>query len=157
MAETNTELCFLTIKEASALIRDKKLSPVELTAAFLDRIERLDGTLNAYITVLSEEALAEAKKAEDEVQRGDYRGPMHGIPIALKDLYDTAGVRTTASSRVMADRVPTEDATTTARLKEAGAILLGDTANGPWYSELIRSGATLFAGGRDEVVAGQSE
>ena len=128
MATTDTELCFLTIREAASLIRDKELSPVELTAAFLDRIERLDPTLNAYITVLSEEALAEARRAEAEVQRGDYRGPMHGIPIALKDLYDTAGVRTTASSRVMADRVPAEDATTTARLKEAGAVLLGKLA-----------------------------
>ena len=86
------------------LIRDKKLSPVELTAAFLDNIERLDGTLQAYITVLSDHAMAEAKQAEAEIQRGEYRGPMHGIPIALKDLYDTAGVRTTASSRVTADR-----------------------------------------------------
>ena len=110
------------------LIRDKKLSPVELTAAFLDNIERLDGTLQAYITVLSDHAMAEAKQAEAEIQRGEYRGPMHGIPIALKDLYDTAGVRTTASSRVTADRVPTEDATTTARLKAAGAILLGKLA-----------------------------
>ncbi|MCH7653946.1 MAG: aspartyl/glutamyl-tRNA amidotransferase subunit A [Chloroflexi bacterium] len=120
-----TDLHFLTINEASALIKDGELSPVELTQAFLDRIATLDESLQAYITVLSDSALAEARDAEAEIQRGGYRGPLHGIPIALKDLYDTKGVLTTASSRVMADRVPDEDATTTARLREAGAILLG--------------------------------
>ena len=119
------ELHFLTINEASALIKDGELSPVELTQAFLDRIATLDESLQAYITVLSDSALAEARDAEAEIQRGGYRGPLHGIPIALKDLYDTKGVLTTASSRVMADRVPDEDATTTARLREAGAILRG--------------------------------
>ena len=120
-----TDLHFLTINEASALIKDGELSPVELTQAFLDRIATLDESLQAYITVLSDSALAEARDAEAEIQRGGYKGPLHGIPIALKDLYDTKGVLTTASSRVMADRVPDEDATTTARLREAGAILLG--------------------------------
>ena len=120
-----TDLHFLTISEASALIKEGELSPVELTQAFLDRIARLDEQLQAYITVLSDSALAEARDAEAEIRRGGYKGPLHGIPIALKDLYDTKGVLTTASSRVMADRVPDEDATTTARLREAGAILLG--------------------------------
>lgn len=119
------ELCYLTINEASSLIRSGKLSPVELTRAFLERIQRLDGTLQAYVTVLADSAMAEARRAEAEILRGDYRGPLHGIPIALKDLYDTRGVRTTASSRVFADRVPAEDATTVARLRAAGAVLLG--------------------------------
>ena len=127
MTESN-ELCYLTIAEAADLIRDGELSPVELTRAFLDRIDRLDPTLNAYITILHEGALADARKAEAELLAGEYRGPLHGIPIALKDLYDTAGIRTTASSRVMKDRVPTEDATTTAKLKAAGAVLLGKLA-----------------------------
>jgi aspartyl-tRNA(Asn)/glutamyl-tRNA(Gln) amidotransferase subunit A len=125
---THTELCTLTIREASKLLKSGQLSPVELTRAFLERIEHLDGTLQAYITVLPEQAMAVARSAEAEILQGDYRGPLHGIPIALKDLYDTAGVRTTASSRVMANRVPSADATTTARLKAAGTILLGKLA-----------------------------
>lgn len=125
MAQHQDALHYLTIHEASALLRDGRLSPVELTWAFLDRIETLDPTLLAYITVLGEDAMSEARAAEEEIRRGDYRGPLHGIPIALKDLYDTAGVRTTAASRIMAGRAPAQDATTTARLREAGAILLG--------------------------------
>lgn len=128
MTQTTTELCYLTIREAGLLLKSRKLSPVELTRAFLSRIEQLDKTLNAYITVLPEQALAAARAAEAEILRGDYRGPLHGIPIALKDLYDTQGVRTTASSRVMANRIPSEDATTTARLAAAGSILLGKLA-----------------------------
>ena len=128
MTQTSGDLHYLTIRQAGDLLREKKLSPVELTRAFLDRIESLDGTLQAYITVLSDSAMTEARQAESEILRGDYRGPLHGIPIALKDLYNTKGVRTTASSRVMADRVPDEDATATARLREAGIVLLGKLA-----------------------------
>ena len=128
MSETTPELCYLTIAQAAGLLRDRKLSPVELTRAFLDRIKAVDGTLEAYITVLADEALGAARQAEAEIARGEHRGPLHGIPIALKDLYDTAGVRTTASSRVMADRVPDEDATTVARLKAGGMILVGKLA-----------------------------
>ena len=128
MSNSTTDLHFLTIREAGDLLRERKLSPVELTRALLDRIEALDGTLRAYITILSESAMAEARRAEAEILRGDYTGPLHGIPIALKDLYDTKGVRTTAGSRVLADRVPDEDATTTARLKAAGSVLLGKLA-----------------------------
>ncbi len=125
MRPDTTELCYLTIGEASGLLSSRKLSPVELTRAFLDRIDRLDGVVQAYITVLGDEAMGEARRAEAEILRGEYKGPLHGIPIALKDLYDTEEVRTTAGSRVMSDRVPTADATTTARLKAAGSILLG--------------------------------
>jgi aspartyl-tRNA(Asn)/glutamyl-tRNA(Gln) amidotransferase subunit A len=126
--QSANELHHLTIHEAHGLLEERKLSPVELTQAFLDRIERTDGALQSYITVLADSALAEARAAEAEIGNGNYKGPLHGIPIALKDLYDTEGVRTTASSRVLADRVPTEDATTTARLKASGAILLGKLA-----------------------------
>src|SRR5262245_27399195 len=128
MTPTHTELCYLTIREAGQLLKRRELSPVELTRAFLDRIEALDGKLQAFITVLPQRAMAAARTAEAEMLRGEYRGPLHGIPIALKDLYDTQGIRTTASSRVMANRVPTEDATTTARLAAAGSILLGKLA-----------------------------
>jgi aspartyl-tRNA(Asn)/glutamyl-tRNA(Gln) amidotransferase subunit A len=128
MTQTQTELCYLTIRDAAHLLKERKLSPVELTRAFLNRIEQLDGKLQAYITVLSDGAMSQARNAEAEILRGEYRGPLHGIPIALKDLYDTQGIRTTASSRVMADRVPSEDATTTARLAAAGSILLGKLA-----------------------------
>ena len=122
---TATELCYLTIREASSRLQSGQLSPVDLTRAFLDRIEQVDGDLQSYITVLPERALAAARAAEADLLQGSTKGPLHGIPIALKDLYDTQGILTTASSRVMADRVPTEDATTTARLEAAGAILLG--------------------------------
>jgi aspartyl-tRNA(Asn)/glutamyl-tRNA(Gln) amidotransferase subunit A len=126
--QSTTELHHLTIQEAHGLLEKRKLSPVELTQAFLDRIEQTDGTLQAYITILADSALSDARIAEADIKSGTYKGPLHGIPIALKDLYDTEGVRTTASSRVLADRVPTQDATTTARLKASGAILLGKLA-----------------------------
>ena len=128
MSQRTSELYYLTIRQASELLKSGQLSPVELARAFLDRIDQLDGTLQAYITVLPDSAMAQARQAEAEIMRGDYKGPLHGIPIALKDLYDTAGVRTTASSRVLADRVPAEDATATARLKAAGIVLLGKLA-----------------------------
>src|SRR4030095_4419195 len=123
---TQTELCYLTIREAGRLLQRRQLAPVCLARAFLNRIEQLDEKLQSYITVLSDRAMSEARHAEAEILRGDYRGPLHGIPIALKDLYDTQGIRTTASSRVMANRVPSEDATTTARLAAGRTILLWD-------------------------------
>jgi aspartyl-tRNA(Asn)/glutamyl-tRNA(Gln) amidotransferase subunit A len=118
-------LTFLSIEKASALVKARIVSPVELTRACLARIEVLNPSLNAFITVTAESALAEAKRAESEVQRGGWRGPLHGIPIALKDLIDTAGVKTTAASALFKDRIPQEDATVVRRLKEAGAVLLG--------------------------------
>ncbi|MBM3944692.1 MAG: Asp-tRNA(Asn)/Glu-tRNA(Gln) amidotransferase GatCAB subunit A [SAR202 cluster bacterium] len=120
-----TPLHYLTIAEASRLIQGKKLSPVELTQAFLDRIDKLDGKLATYITLTADIALAEAKKAEADIARGTYKGSLHGIPIALKDNYGTKGIRTTAASRVLADNVPAADSTAWARLKAAGAVLLG--------------------------------
>lgn len=115
----------LTIKEASAAIRSGQLSPVELTRSCVLRIEQLDPSLNAFVTITAESALEEARQAENEIRAGKYRGPLHGIPLALKDLVDTAGVRTTAASHLFEKRVPAEDAFIVKRLKAAGAVLLG--------------------------------
>ena len=114
-----------TIVELAPRLRRKEVSPLELTRACLDRIERLNPALNAFITVTAESALAEAKAAEIEISRGEWRGPLHGIPIALKDLIDTAGTRTTAASELYQNRVPSEDAEVVRRLREAGAMILG--------------------------------
>jgi aspartyl-tRNA(Asn)/glutamyl-tRNA(Gln) amidotransferase subunit A len=115
----------LTLSEASQLVRSKKVSPVELTHECLSRIERLNPKLNAFITVTADSAVAEARQAEAEVQHDRWKGPLHGIPIALKDMVDTAGVHTTAASGVFKDRVPTEDAEIVRRLNAAGAVFLG--------------------------------
>jgi aspartyl-tRNA(Asn)/glutamyl-tRNA(Gln) amidotransferase subunit A len=120
-----SDATWLSISEVSHLIRDKKISPVELTEGCLRRIERLNPKLNAFITVTAESALAQAREAETEIKGGHWRGPLHGIPIALKDLFDTAGVRTTAASELFKDRTPTQDGEIVRRLKEAGAVLLG--------------------------------
>jgi aspartyl-tRNA(Asn)/glutamyl-tRNA(Gln) amidotransferase subunit A len=114
-----------TITELGPRLRRKEVSPVELTRDCLDRIEKLNPTLNAFITVTAESAMAEARAAEAEILRGEWRGPLHGIPIALKDLIDTAGTRTTAGSGVFEHRVPTEDAEVVRRLRRAGAVILG--------------------------------
>src|SRR6266404_7001236 len=115
----------ISISEAAVLLRQKKISPVDLATACLNRVERLNPVLNAFITVTHEGAMAQARVAEDEIQRGNWRGPLHGIPIGLKDLIDTAGVRTTAASGIFKDRVPAQDAEVVCRLKAAGAVLLG--------------------------------
>ncbi len=121
------ELCTLTLEELGPLLRDKRVSPVEVTQAYLERIDALNEALNAYITVTGDQALADAVRCEEEILRGDYRGLLHGVPVALKDLYDTAGVRTTAASKIYAQRVPDEDATSVARLRAAGAVIIGKT------------------------------
>ncbi|HKU74195.1 MAG TPA: amidase [Pyrinomonadaceae bacterium] len=115
----------MTIAEASELLRRKKISPVELTTACLARIEELNPTINAFITIMHDSALAEARAAEAEINAGNWRGPLHGIPIGLKDLIDTAGVKTTCGSALFADRVPSDDAYIVQRLKHAGAVLIG--------------------------------
>jgi aspartyl-tRNA(Asn)/glutamyl-tRNA(Gln) amidotransferase subunit A len=115
----------LTLEAASNLIRKKSISPVELTKACLARIEQLNPKLNAYITVTAEDALAQARKAESEIQRGHWRGALHGIPLGIKDNIDVAGVKTTEASAVFLDRVPPEDAEVVRRLKAAGGVLLG--------------------------------
>jgi aspartyl-tRNA(Asn)/glutamyl-tRNA(Gln) amidotransferase subunit A len=125
VAPSTSDLHFLTITEAASLIERRELSPVALTRAFLDRIAAIDPQLNAYLLVTADEALDQARIAEAEIMAGNYRGPMHGIPFALKDIYCTAGVRTTSRSRTRANYVPEFDATTVAMLCDAGAILLG--------------------------------
>jgi len=120
-----TELQFLTIAEAAKLIEHRALSPVELTRSFLNRITAIDPQINAYLIVTADAALDAARAAEAEIMAGHYRGPMHGIPFALKDIYCTAGIRTTSHSRTRANYVPDFDATTVAKLHRAGAVMLG--------------------------------
>jgi aspartyl-tRNA(Asn)/glutamyl-tRNA(Gln) amidotransferase subunit A len=117
----------LSLVEISELVRTKKVSPVELTKECLARIEKLNPKLNAFITVTAESALAEAHTAETEITRGEWRGPLHGIPIALKDIIETAGLRTTAASALLKDNVPRKDAEVVRRLRTAGAICVGKT------------------------------
>jgi aspartyl-tRNA(Asn)/glutamyl-tRNA(Gln) amidotransferase subunit A len=121
----NSDLTELGIAQAAEQIRSRALSPLDLTRAYLDRIERQDAASRCYITVLRDEALAAAGLAEREAMQGGYRGPLHGIPIALKDLIQTRGVRTTGGARILKDWVPDTDAAVAVRLRQAGAILLG--------------------------------
>jgi len=118
----------LSLTEASERLRAGTLSPVELTEAFLARIETLQPRLRAFARVTPERALDDARRAEEEIARGQWRGPLHGVPIALKDLVDTAGIATEAGMKALAGRVPDEDATVAVRLREAGAVLLGKLA-----------------------------
>lgn len=118
-------LHYHTITELAALIAAKAVSPVEITEAMLARIEAIDGRLKAYATVMAELAMAQARVAEREILAGTYRGPLHGVPVAVKDLCFTAGVRTMGGCAVYAEHIPTFDATVVRRLNEAGAVLLG--------------------------------
>ena len=120
-----SNLTDLTINDASALIRTGYISPVELTNAYLNRITDLNPQLNAFITVTEDQALDTAREMEEEISNGQWRGPLHGIPVALKDNIDMAGTLTTAASAVFANRTPSEDAEVVRRLKKAGAIILG--------------------------------
>jgi len=122
-----SNLDYLTISEASRLLRQKKVSPVELTKAALERIEALNPRLNVFITVTAERALREARAAEREIAGGKYRGPLHGIPITLKDNICAAGVRTTAGSKILGEFIPLADADVARKLSRAGAVLLGKT------------------------------
>jgi aspartyl-tRNA(Asn)/glutamyl-tRNA(Gln) amidotransferase subunit A len=160
----------LTLTAAAEQIRTRRLSPVELTRECLAHIERLNPLLNAFITVTPDLALEQARHAEAEINAGKYRGPLHGIPIGLKDLFDTAGVRTTAASNQYRDRIPTEDAEVVRRLKEAGAVIVGKLnmhefafggsgaisafgpARNPWNAERITGGSS--SGSAAAVAAG---
>lgn len=160
----STDLHYLSIADAGRLIERRRLSPVELTQAFLDRIATYDPQLNAYLLVTAERAMEAARAAEAEIAAGRYRGPMHGIPFALKDIYCTAGIRTTCHSRTRADYVPGFDATTVAKLYEAGAVLLGKlsthefahggpsfdlpwpAARNPWNREHVTGGSSSGSG-----------
>jgi aspartyl-tRNA(Asn)/glutamyl-tRNA(Gln) amidotransferase subunit A len=159
-----------TIQQLSRDLHTRKISPVELTRDCLARIEKLNSKLNAFITIIADSALAEARRAEQEIQRGDYRGPLHGIPVGLKDILDTAGTRTTAASALFKDRIPTEDAEVVRRLRAAGAIILGKQnlhefayggssmisffgeVHNPWDTDRITGGSS--GGSASSVAAG---
>jgi aspartyl-tRNA(Asn)/glutamyl-tRNA(Gln) amidotransferase subunit A len=161
---TTTDLCYLTLHELSDRIRAKQVSPVEATQATLERIERLNPKLNAYITVMAEQALSDARAAEQEIASGGYRGPLHGVPIGVKDLCATKGVRTTAGSKILTGWVPDEDAPVVQKLREAGAVItgklhlheyaFGTTAvnphygpcHNPWDTERITGGSSSGSG-----------
>ena len=121
------DLCDLPLLEVAEQIRSRQISPVEVTERVLARIDALDDTLNAFVTVLAEQARHEAREAEREIMAGHYRGPLHGVPVSIKDLFATHGIRTTAGSRVLANHVPDHDATVVERLRTAGAIVVGKT------------------------------
>ena len=160
----------LTLTEAAEQICPRRISPVELTRECLERIEQLNPALNAFITITADLALQQAHQAEAEISKGSYRGPLHGIPIGLKDLFDTAGIRTTAASNQFRNRVPTEDAEVVRRLKQAGAVILGKLnmhefafgmsgvvsafgpARNPWNPERITGGSS--SGSAAAVAAG---
>jgi len=167
-ADTPDNLAGLTLKQASDAIQARKVSPVELTRACLERIKVFNPKIDAWITVMHDQALAQAAMLEKEQSAGRFRGPLHGIPIGLKDNIDTAGVRTTAGSRTLAGNVPTEDAEVTKRLKAAGAVIVGKCnmhifaagatsavsyfgpVRNPWNLELIAGGSS---GGSAAAVA----
>ena len=118
-------LHYLTITEVAALIRDKQVSPVEVTEAMLQRIDALDGRFQSYATVMADQAMDSARKAEIEISAGGYFGPLHGVPIAVKDLCFTKGVRTMGGTPVLSNHVPDFDATVISKLAAAGSVLLG--------------------------------
>jgi len=120
-----SELCYLSIAETGPLLKSQQLSPVELTNAFLDRIEAIDAQIHSFVLVTREEALRQANEAEREIASNRYRGPLHGIPIGLKDLIETAGIRTTAHSKVLIDHIPSEDATAVSLLKKCRRRFIG--------------------------------
>ena len=122
---SNTELHYTPITEQAAMLRAGELSPVDLTQAYLDRVAALNGELGAYITVMDEQAMRQARQAESELSAGIDRGALHGIPLAIKDIIYTKGVLTSGGSKVLADFVPNEDSTIVRRLNDAGAVLLG--------------------------------
>ena len=124
---SDDDLCFLSASELGRRIARRESSPVEVARVCLARIERLDAKLNAFLTVTADRALVEAAAAGREIAAGKSRGPLHGVPLALKDLFDTAGVRTTAGSKILADNVPARDAAVVGRLRAAGLVLLGKT------------------------------
>jgi aspartyl-tRNA(Asn)/glutamyl-tRNA(Gln) amidotransferase subunit A len=126
-AHSESELAFLSIEQAARLLRRREISPLDLVEASLARIERWNSSLYAFLTVLAESARRQAKTAEREIHRGRARGPLHGIPISLKDNFWTRGIRTTAGSKILADFVPEADSDVAEKLARAGAILLGKT------------------------------
>ena len=124
---TPAEIPFLSASELAAAIRSREVSPVDAVDAYLDRIDAVGNKLNAYITVCADEARADARRLEDEAAAGNFHGPLHGVPVGIKDQIHTAGIRTTDASKLRADFVPDADATVVAKLKDAGAIIIGKT------------------------------
>lgn len=137
------DLCFTPAVELAAQIRRGDVSPVDVIDAFLDRIDRVNPKVNAYVTVLDEQARARAREAEAAIEAGAEVGPLHGVPVAIKDLEDVAGVKTTSGSKLRADNVATEDATVVKRLVDAGAIVLGKT-NTPEFGRKPMTTNLLF-------------
>ena len=121
------DIPFLSATQLASLIEARQVSPEEALHAYLDRIEQVNPKVNAYITVCADEAMQEARQAGQEIQQGRYRGPLHGVPVAVKDQVHTTGILTTDASKIRADFIPTEDATVVAKLKEAGAVIIGKT------------------------------
>src|SRR5215475_742643 len=158
---SNTDLCFLNVTELAPLVRARKISPVEIVQALLSRIDALNDDLLAYLHVSAAPAIAAAQAAEIEIGSGGYRGPLHGIPVAYKDIYDVQGMPTTAASKVMAGYVAAEDSTAAARLRQAGAICLGKlntiefasgsmevfgNARNPWNTAMFPGGSSSGSG-----------
>ena len=167
----STELCYFSASQLSRLIRKKEISPVEVMEAHLSRINALEPTLNSFITLLPDQALAAARQAEKEIQAGRYLGPLHGIPFGLKDLFYVKGIRNTSGSKIYDHFVPDFDSTIALRLKEAGAILVGKLnlhpfaygttgeneeyghMHNPWNPALITGGSS--GGSGSAVASGQ--
>lgn len=158
-----SELLDLSIREVSAKLASREVSPVELTQASLSRIESLEPSLNAYVRLAGDQAMAAAREAEREIGEGRYRGPLHGVPVALKDLYDMAGLPTTCSSKVRHDHLANADSACAARLRSAGAVIVGKThthefaygivtptTGNPWNTEHMPGGSS---GGSGATVA----
>ena len=158
------EICYMSAGALGPLVKGGEISPVEIIQAHLSRIRATEPTLNSFITLLPEQALAAARQAERDIRAGRYRGPLHGIPVALKDLFNTGGVRTTSGSRIYDTFIPSEDCTVAARFREAGAILLGKLnmhqfaygptgenpdyghMHNPWNPELVSGGSSGGSG-----------
>ena len=166
------EICYLSAGELSRLIQKREISPVEIVKAHLDRIESLEPILNSFITLLADQAMEAARQAEKEIQAGRYRGPLHGIPLGLKDLFYTKGIRTTSGSKIFDTFIPNVDGTVVTKLKEAGTLLLGKLnmhpfaygptgenqeyghMHNPWNPELITGGSS--GGSGSAAASGQS-
>jgi len=166
------EICYLSAGELSWLIQKREISPVEIVKAHLNRIESLEPILNSFITLLADQAMEAARQAEKEIQAGRYRGPLHGIPLGLKDLFYTKGIRTTSGSKIFDTFIPNVDGTVVTKLKEAGTLLLGKLnmhpfaygptgenqeyghMHNPWNPELITGGSS--GGSGSAAASGQS-
>lgn len=160
---SDNQLAFKSVAQLAPMIQSRELSPLELVEVYLERIDRLDKKLGAFITVCRDQALETAKQAEKDIRAGNYIGPLHGIPISIKDQFDTEGVRTTLGSRIFSDNIPDRDATIVTRLKQSGAVLLGklnltefafgDTRfypygipRNPWNPDMIPGGSSSGSG-----------